>query len=387
MSKKHFSGRRIIDPEKLKIYCFLQVVFLSAILSTRCSKDQLIISDNDKATAEVKLNTFYNIKEVDNGFIISGVKDSKIYISKLDINFSTVWQKNNFDWGKLSDSGGWGSALYSVNVADIFQEENGNLVCFCSVMEGGDVVWFSGLIVMLDKFGNEISKIKLEETAILSVIRTSDNGYLLFGDKMIKLNSDLSKVWEKNDQGYFFSGANLSPMHEDGFAVTGTWNSEQVLLQKFDRTGTVQWTKKIFNKNPFNDLGYDVRQMSDKGFLIIGRTRAIREPWDMNCFLIRTDNAGDTIWTRKFGTGSNEWLEKFLYAAENDFIIQETVGFPGDPMQDSILLRINEDGQIVGTKELSFLQLLYTTAGYFVKVEQTGDGIVTFSKVLLDDLF
>lgn len=372
---------KIINSMKMKFLYSFQVLFLATFFLSSCTKIDLT------ATAEVQLNTLLNIKEINNGFIVSGIKDSRITISKLDVNFDPIWQKDNYEWGELFSEGGWGGAFYSVEVVDIFQKENGNLVCFCSVSEGGDVMWHSVLIVTLDKFGNEKTKTELEHTSLLSVIRTNDDGYLLFGGKLIKLNSDFSKEWENSDQNYVFSGASVSPMNDNGFAITGTWSGKQVLLQKFNDNGVLQWSKNSYNKQPFNDLGCDVRQLSDKGFLIIGRTRDLIEPWDMNCFLIRTNMAGDTIWTKKFGTESNEWLENFLYAAENDFIIKETVGYPNDPIQKSILIRIDGNGQTIDSKETSLLKLLYTTSGNFVKVEKTGDDIMTFSRVQLNDLF
>lgn len=370
----------------MKFINLFQILFITVISLSGCNKDDLIV-DNQNATAEVQLNTLFNIKEINNRFVISGIMDSRITISKLDSNFDPIWQKDNYTWGELFSEGGWGGAFYSVEVVDIFQKHNGNFVCFCSVAEGGDVMWHSILIVTLDKYGNEISKIELENTSLLSVITTKDDGYLLFGGKFIKLNSDFSKAWENNDQNYVFSGAHVSPMVNNGFAITGTWNSEQVYLQKFDDSGVIQWTKKSYNKKPFNDLGYDVRQLSDKGFLIIGRTRDLVEPWDMNCFLIRTDISGDTIWTKKFGTESNEWLEKFLYASENEFILKETVGYPSDPIQKTILIRIDDNGQIIDSKETSFIKLLYTSSGYFVKVDKTGNDIMTFSKIQINNLF
>lgn len=368
---------------KMKSLYFFQVLFIVIISFSSCSK----ITDNETATNEVQLNTLFNINEINNGYIISGIKDSRITISRLDANFGIVWQKDNYEWGELFSEGGWGGAFYSVEVIEIFQNDNGNFVCFCSVTAGGDVVWHSVLIITLNKSGNEINNIELEDNLLLSVIKTKDDGYLLFGGKLIKLNPDLTKAWENNDQNYVFSGANISPMDNNGFAITGTWNSDQVYLQKFSDIGVIQWAKKSYNKRPFNDLGYDVRQLPDKGFLIIGRTRDLIEPWDMNCFLIRTDMEGDTIWTKKFGTESNEWLEKFVYASDNDFIIKETIGYPSDPIQKSFLIRIDGIGQIIDSKEVTFFKLLYASSGYFVKVEKTGDNIITFSKVQLIDLF
>jgi hypothetical protein len=373
-----------MEMKSLKIFIVL-ILALTSLSS--CNKDNNTIIDSDKATADVKLNTLFNIKEISNGYIVSGTRDSKISISRLDANFGTVWQRNNYEWGTLFSEGGWGGAIYTVEVINVFQKGNGDFVCFCSVTEGGDVAWQSALIITLNNSGNEISKIVLNNTSLRSVTKTNDDGYLLFGGTLIKLNSDLSKAWENSDLNYIFSGANISSMDINGFAITGTWGSDQVYLQKFSDIGTIEWTQNSYNKNPFNDLGYDVSQLPDKGFLIIGRTRDLAEPWDMNCFLIRTDPVGDTIWTKKFGTELSEWLEKIVYAADNDFIIKETIGYIGDPIQKTLLIRVDGNGQTIDSKEVNLLTIFQTSSGYFVKVVKTGNNIMTFSKVRLNDLF
>jgi len=366
----------------------LLVCCFTLIIQYGCSKEDFEVIDNYDIVGEIQLDSFLNLTEIENGFILSGVNDSRVTILKLDVNFKTIWRKDSYEWGNLFSEGGWGGAFYSVHVIDVFQSKNGNLVFFCSVMEGGDVGWYSILIVELDESGNERNRIELDDHALVNVVKTRDNGYLLFGSSLIKLDSDLSTTWENDDQNYLLSGAHSTPIHENGFALTGTWNSEQVYLQVIDEEGIVQWTKRDFNKYPFNDLGYDLHQMSDDGFLIIGRTRNRNEPWDMNGYAIRADRSGDTIWTKKFGGELNEWLEKLIYAEDNDFIIKEAVGYPNDLIQKTILLRINGNGEIIESIETSeFEELLMTAAGYFVKIEKSGINTISLSKVLIHDIF
>jgi hypothetical protein len=372
----------------MKLLFHLKIIsFACVLLLSSCKKDDILIIDDNTITGEIQLNTLFNLIEIKNGFLLSGINDSKITISKLDVNFGTIWKKDNYEWGTTFSEGGWGGAFYSVEVKKIFLDEKGNFICFCSIEEGGDVIWSSVLIVKLDKYGKEINRIEIDNTVIINVTKTNDNGYMLFGNKLIKLKPDLSQAWENNDQNYAFSGAYIIPTNDNGLATTGTWNSEQVFLQKFDERGILQWTKRDYNKEPFNDLGYDLFQMANGGFLIIGRTRDLIPPWDMNCFIIRTDIAGDTIWTKKFGEESNEWLENFLFASEDYYIIKETVGYPNDAIHKTILLRITADGQIVDSKEIdNFEKLLYTSSGYFVKAEKTGNNIIMLSKVQINDL-
>jgi len=74
----------------LLVLCFTIISLLS------CSKDDLTVIDNNNSSGEIQLNTFFDLKEIKDGFIISGVNDSKVTISKLDINFNTIWRKDNY---------------------------------------------------------------------------------------------------------------------------------------------------------------------------------------------------------------------------------------------------------------------------------------------------
>lgn len=352
-----------------------------------CSEDNISITDNIDATSEIQLNTLYKIKEVQGGYIVSGIKDSKLTILKVDVNFNIVWTRNNFDWGNIYNEGGWGGSFYSVDIVNIIEQDNGNLLCFCSIMQGTDVVCQSTKIVILDKSGNEIRSKDLEDYVLINATATSDRGYLLFGNDLVKLNSDLSKISGNNDLDYVTSGAYITQTVDNCIAVTGTWNSEQVYLQKLDKNGNIQWENKNYNQIPFNDLGYDLHQMSNDDFIIIGRTRNVKEPWDMNCFMILTNNMGDTIWTKKFGLESDEWLEKFIYTSDNDFIIKETIGFPDNPNRRAKLLKISGSGEIMESKEISISdEFIYTSSGYFLKAGKNGDDILSLAKVQFNNI-
>lgn len=363
--------------------CVVWTIFLLS-----CREDPLPIRDNLKVTAEIRLKTLLNFKEVRDGYVVSGIKDSKLTISKLDMNFNVVWTQNSFEWGNIYSEGGWGGSFYSIDRVEIIEKENGDLVCFCSIMQGGDVIWHSVRIVRLDQSGNERRSKEIAHYALISVTPLGESDYLLFGNSFIRLASDFTIVSENKELNYVMTGAYLTPTADQGVAVTGTWNSQQVYLQKLDQNGNIQWEKKNYNQTPFNDLGYDLRQMANGDFVIIGRTRNLKEPWDIDCFMIRTNPTGDTIWTKKFGSDANEWLEKLIYTSANNFIIQQTIGFPNQPDRSARLLRISGNGEIVDSKAMNISdQLIYTTAGYFVKAAQKGDNILSLTKIPFDNLF
>ncbi len=351
-----------------------------------CSEDNITIIDNIDASSEIQFNTLFEIKEVQGGYIVSGIKDSKLTILKVDANFNIVWTRNNFDWGNIYNEGGWGG-FYSVDIINIIELNNGNLVCFCSIMQGDDLVWHSTKIVIVDNSGNEIRSKDLEYYGLINATTTSDEGYLLFGNGLVKLGSNLSKISENNDLDYITSGAYITQTVDNCIAVTGTWNSEQVYLQKLGKNGNILWENRSYNQKPHNDVGYDIHQMSNDDFVIIGRTRSLKEPWDMDCFIIRTNNVGDTIWTKKFGLESDEWLEKFIYASDNVFIIKETVGFPDNSNRTANLLKISGNGEIIESKEINISdEYIYTSSGYFIKAEIKGDNILLLTKVQSDNI-
>jgi len=364
----------------------LLIVF-TLIMFYGCSQDELTIIDDITVTNEIQLNTVFNFIEINDSYLLSGINNSKITIYKLNVNFETIWKRDSFEWGTTFNEGGWGGSFYSVNIINIFSDNAGNYICFCLVEEGSCVISSSVLVIKLDKFGNEIKRTKLENTYIVDVAKTFDNGFLLAGDRLIKLNENFTQEWENNNQSYIFSGAKIIRTNDQGFAITGTWDSKQVQLQKLDKNGIVLWTKTNFNQKPLDDFGFDLIQTGNDGYFIIGRTRDITYPWDMNCFLIRTDFSGDTLWTKKFGERYNEWLEDFLYSSDTAYIVKETIGFPIDSIHKTVLLKINSDGQLIESKETSFEELVFVSAGYFVKAEKINDNIIKLSKIQINDLF
>ena len=365
------------------ISCFVITCFLLS-----CKEDKISTPDNIDATFVIQLNNLYKIKEVRGGYIVSGIKDSKLMILKLDVNFNIVWTRNNFDWGNVYFEGEWGDSFYSVEIVNMIEQDNGNLICFCLITQGTDLVWCSTKIVILDISGNEIRSMDLEGYKLINAVTTSDRGYLIFGNSLVKLDLDLSKISENFDFNYLTSGAFITHTVDSCIAVTGTWNSEQVYLQKLDKNGNLLWEKHSYNQIPFNDLGYDILQMSNEDFFIIGRTRNINEPWDMNCFMICANSIGDTIWTSKFGLELDEWLEKFIYASDNYFIIKETIGFPNNPNRRANLLKISGSGEIIESKKTNISdEYIYSSSGYFLKAVIIGDKFLSLTKVQFDDIF
>jgi hypothetical protein len=369
----------------MKKFLFIPVIFL---LICSCEENpgiNAIITEKN-----IQLNNIHSaVITKDNGYLIAGVSDEKTTFIKLDANFNTLWRQDNYEWGTNYSEGGWGGAFYSVTIIAVFQKDQGNYVAIGSTLEGGCVVWSTALIIELDQQGDEIKKIDIQGFSVYNAIQTSDNGYLLLSNKLVKLDNNLDILWEKDISDDEYMENKIININEGDFAVTGTYNSSEVFLKKLDGNGNELMVNEIsYNKTPFNDLGYDIIQLDDMGFLIVGRTRNTYEPYDIDCYIIRTDASGDTIWTIEFGRNTNDWLNRIIYSSDDKFIIEGTDGFPGDDIQRSILLNMDINGQIIDscyTKK--FKLLLYNPEGYFLKVSEFYENNIRLTKIPFSNLF
>ncbi len=83
-----------------------------------------------------------------------------------------------------------------------------------------------------------------------------------------------------------------------GFTSTATAGYYDVYLLRLDETGDTLWTRTYGGKD--YDYGYALAVTPDGGFIIAGRTSSFGKG-ARAAYFIRTDAAGDTLWTRAHG--------------------------------------------------------------------------------------
>ncbi len=255
-------------------------------------------------------------------------------------------------------------------------------------MEGGDVVYSTTLVIELNSKGEQVSKHEFKDLSTSNALQTSDAGYILFGTQLVKLDAKFNQQWVKNVKDNLYSPIQIISTTNGGFAMTGSYKSDQPFLKKLDANGNeILNTTYKHNAFPFNENGTDLVQLQDNGFLIIGRTRNLNQLTDLDCQIIRTDFKGDTLWTKRFGNSTNEWLDRIVSSDQNEFVIQGTSGFPNE-IQKSILLKINLDGQILDSCRVDkFPMMLYSPLKNYVKVQSIDTAHINFFVVYQDKLF
>ena len=370
----------------MKKKLFVPVLF---VLALGCRKH----IDNSSFTEQTKtfpLNAIDNISFTkDKGLFISGSLGDKYTLIKTDANLNIEWIKNDYDWGKFVRGSGWGAYSYGIKIVKVFETEDGNFVCFGAISEGGDVVYSSALIIVLDKNGKQLQKYSFDNLSLWDALKT-DNGYVLFGTQLIQLDNNFNELWTNPIYNHTYFPSGITATTDGGFAITGSDNYEQVFLEKIDANGNELFMKTYkHNDFPFEEGGFDLTQLTDAGFLIVGRTGEANASSNIiNCQMIRTDSKGDTTWTKRFGYSSNSWIDHIVSTNKNEFVLQGSIGFPDDSVQNSILIKINPEGEILNSKFTDkFPLIVYSPLNVYIKAEGDGSDGVKLSVIKADNLF
>ena len=325
----------------------------------------------------------------DNGLLISGSAGEKYTLIKTDENLKIEWKKNNYEWGNLIYGSGLVQSIYSFQINKVFQQNNGQYICIGTIQEGTDMVWSSTLIIILNQDGNQIQKFRFDDMYVSNVIRTNDEGYILFGYGMtIKLDKNFNLQWEKNFKDNKYSPIQIVSTSNSGFAITGTYNaSHQVYLKTYDSEGNELLSKTYkHDEHPSLEGGNDIVQLLDDGFLIVGRAGRTL-PQITDCQVIRTNEVGDTIWTKRFEHRTYSWFDQIIFNESNNFVFEGTIGFPNE-IQESFLMKINSNGEVLDSLTVSkFEMIVNSPLNYYIKATKENSDHIKLTMIDSDNLF
>jgi len=106
-------------------------------------------------------------------------------------------------------------------------------------------------------------------------------------------------------------GSDFIQTADNGFAVTGFFSTNLCsspvydgFLTKHDQIGNLQWSK-VFSGSSNEEL-FVVKQLADNGFVLFGWTNS-RGAGSVDFYLLRTDETGDTLWTKTYGDATNNY--------------------------------------------------------------------------------
>jgi len=211
-----------------------------------------------------------------------------------------------------------------------------------------------------------------------SVQQTSDGGYIITGHTtsfgngaedvyLIKTDGNGNELWTKTFGGILIDeGVLVQQTNDGGYIITGHTTSfgnglSDVYLIKTDVNGDSLWTKTFGSTT--NDFGLSVQQTSDGGYIITGTF----EFYDV--YLIKTDSNGNELWTKTFGGVDNDIGFSVQQTSDGGYIISGRTFSFGNGLSDVYIIKTDGNGNELWTKTFGG-----SGNDEGAKIQQTSDG-------------
>jgi len=194
-----------------------------------------------------------------------------------------------------------------------------------------------------------------------SLAHTSDGGYILAGSshfyigerhwdmdaRLVKTDANGNMQWQRTIGGIEFDEAYSAMQTSDGGYIfagrTSSYGAEfyGIWLVKTDAKGIEQWNR-TFGGND-SDIASSVRQASDGGYIIAGRTESYGAG-SYDFWLVKTDSEGTEQWNRTFGGGSSDRLYSFQQTIDGGYILGGDTRSFGMGSSDFWLVKTDNNG-------------------------------------------
>ena len=193
---------------------------------------------------------------------------------------------------------------------------------------------------------------------------TDDRGYIIAGATvsfgagdwdvwLIKTDSNGNEEWNSTFGGISYDrGYSVQQTDDDRYIIAGytvSYNSDgtgcDVWLIKTDSNGNEEWNSTFGGTGIPNkfDMGYDVQQTDDGGFIIAGDTEIYYVSMS-DVLLIKTDSSGNEVWTKTFGGSAADRGRSVQQTFDGGYIIAGwAVSFIG-PDPDVWLIKTDTNG-------------------------------------------
>jgi hypothetical protein len=199
-------------------------------------------------------------------------------------------------------------------------------------------------------------------TAGVKVLTTPDNGLIVLGPEfklagdtvssmlppdfwVLRTNADGDSLWS-----HIYGGANDDYPADiaettGGFVVAGntsppSMGTHEMVLVKIDISGNELWTK-TFGQAGKNDMAQAVISASGGGYLLAGFT-GTNQQYSNDVYLIRTDELGEILWTKEFGTTTDDAIFSAKETPDGGFILAGAAG------QDIQIIKTDKRGRVAG---------------------------------------
>jgi len=299
----------------------------------------------------------------DGGYIMVGIVESgsvdNLMLIKVDSEGDVEWTKS---YGGMDEDKGFFVRQTSDSGYIILGETS-------SFGAGGEDIWLlktnsDGDTIWTQTFGD------IADDGAGSVEQTADGGYILVGGTrsfgpgeddlwLIKTDANGDTLWTKIYGGALDDGGASVQILADGDYIivggtdsfgSGSEDHGDVWLLKTDAFGDTVWTRTYGNM--LHNHGSYVQNVSTGGFIICGKKDYNDD--DRDLWLIRTDDTGDTIWTKTHGGPGWDNPKIVEETGDGGFLVAGFTDSYGAGEHDFWAVRTDSSGDILWTETYGY---------------------------------
>ncbi len=160
--------------------------------------------------------------------------------------------------------------------------------------------------------------------------------------------ANLTSLWfERTAGGEYYDQANSVRQTADlGYVAVGQTQVSQgdnpdVFIVKWDSLGNEQWAISLGGAG--FDIGYDIRQTTDEGYIVVGSTDSFGAG-HYDIWLIKTDPNGTELWTKTFGGSQADLGSTVILTNDGGYIISGSTSSFGDFNVNTWIIKTDSNG-------------------------------------------
>ena len=216
-----------------------------------------------------------------------------------------------------------------------------------------------------------------------SLIQTADGGYALGGYTrsfgagesdfwLVRTDENGDSLWSRTYGGKVNDGCySLIQTTDGGFALAGYTSSfgagqHDFWLVRTDENGDSLWSHTYGGQR--SDACYIHFQTSDGGYVLAGYSNSFGAG-DFDFWLVRTDENGDSLWSRTFGGQDWDMCESLVQTADGGFALAGFTSSFGSGEYDFWLVKTDKNGDSLWSRTYGGQNIDYCNS-----LVQTSDG-------------
>jgi hypothetical protein len=182
------------------------------------------------------------------------------------------------------------------------------------------------------------------KTGAYDIVQTDDGGFIIVGETLhpreegdfassafsqayiVRVDGRGNLVWERTfDDNMTRSLQSIIKTRGGNYAVAGTASAPpthvaDAYLAAMDSSGSILW-ERTFGGDFYYDAAFDLIEVKSGGFIVVGAATNSTPGYDTGISLIRTDNSGDIVWERTYGSSTYDLGQSVRATPDGGYVV------------------------------------------------------------------